>query len=184
MRRDNKGFSLIELIIVIALMGIVLGIGVRNMGVTKNYQARECQSKIMSALQASKIDCLSKSVSNVSNVNDADTYLEITIEDKKVYAVYTSRNQNDPANPIVKKDLISKGSGTTVSYVVNGTTTNVTSTQPLKLAYNRSTGAFLPMGSTTDEYCTEIIIKTGTYTRKITLAPKTGKVVEAYQETT
>ena len=181
MKDNNKGLTIVELVIALALMGIIAGIGVRNIGVLKNYRARECKEKIVSAIQNTKINCLSKSSTNIGDLSSADTYMEILCEDGKVYVVYHTPNPNDASNPIEKKEQVSVGSGTKISYSVDGTSGRTYVADKMKIAFNRSTGAFLPTAS--GNYYTDIYIENGTYERHIELATKTGKVVEAYSET-
>ena len=71
MKNKNAGFSLIELIVVIAVMVIVAGIGISWISRLSGYRARECASKVASTLNGAKVKSLSK------QQNTGDAYWEL-----------------------------------------------------------------------------------------------------------
>lgn len=170
MKQDNKGFSLVELVIVLAIMAILITIGVRNLGVLDTYRCRECQTAIVSALQNNKVYCLSKSYSNTSDVTSADTYLQIKYENKKVYLVTHVKGAD------TKTEVISKGSNTEVGYrkTSGSNIVYLADNGHIEIGFNRSSGAYLPTSGT--DYYTNLYVKTGNKVRDIKLETKTGKV--------
>lgn len=66
-RKNNKGFSLVELIVVAALMVLVTGWLMYNASSIFGHSAKECHRKIGSAIQNTKIDTLSKSKNDPTN---------------------------------------------------------------------------------------------------------------------
>lgn len=183
MEHNNKGFSLVELIVVMAVMAILISVGVRNLGVLDTYRTRECKDKIESALKNSKIDCLSKSKSNTSTAYTgakgsavtADAYLEIKYENKSVYVTKYLPEKNGGPTTAGISEKVSKGKNTVIKYKVNGAEETLSDGETLTIGYNRSSGAFLPINAA-GEYCEEIIIQAGTKTRTIHLETKTGKI--------
>ena len=183
MKRNDKGFSLVELVIVMAVMAILISIGVRNLGVLDTYRTRECKDKIVSALKNNKIDCLSKSKSNTSTAYTgakgstvtADAYLEIKYENKSVYVIKYLPEKNGGPTTASIAEKVSKGTNTTIKYKVGSTEETLADGESLMIGYNRSTGAFLPINAS-GTYCEEIIVQAGTKTRIIHLETKTGKI--------
>lgn len=184
MRRDQKGFSLVELIIVVAILAIILGIGVRNLGVIQQYNNRETQDKLINAIKAHKVDALSKSVKNngeavCSDVTKMDAYLKIEKDGSFYYVTsYMPGSNRNPAR-------ITKSRGTKIYFVLDNAAagTEILAASPLYLSFNRSTGAFLPYTNAggTKSYVTGLIITTGSYQKFVSLEGKTGKVLRGQQ---
>ena len=68
--RDEKGFSLIELIVTVALMAVVMAVVVIGMGAMTGMHARECAKDLDAALDQEKNYALTKSGS-------VDCYMEL-----------------------------------------------------------------------------------------------------------
>lgn len=77
MKKNNKGFSLIELIVIIAMLAILIGAVGVNLGLIKKYHAKECRQMIYSSLESGRLISLSKSTGGkTTNGSDATkTYL-------------------------------------------------------------------------------------------------------------
>ena len=82
--KDNRGFSLVELIVVVAIMALLIGFGATRMDVVFGYSAKEARSKINSSLESLQVSCISKSKGNAQTMlagtslnADVDVYMEI-----------------------------------------------------------------------------------------------------------
>lgn len=184
---DNKGFSLVELIVVIALMGVVLWYATPRIDSVFGYSAKEANSKVYNAITSFKVSCLSKSrrctdsimtSSGGSSTVDPDLwmYMEIYKTGKGIYYVkFHEEGLEDTVEKLGPKRI-------TISYQYNGSTTMHevgTEGHGLFLSFDRSTGGFIPQsisgGSRVDiKY---IYCSSGNKTYKIELMPKTGKVM-------
>lgn len=175
MKNDNKGFTLVELVIVVAVVALLIGIGARNFGVLSGYHSRECMSKLSDTLTACRMNCLSKSTSNTDGVDlpaSGDTYVEYSYENKNIYATQYVRGVAGP------KERLSKGNHTIVTFTFEDNSTSVLSAegQKFQVGFNRSTGALLKTGG---KLCKEVKITTGNRDRFVYLETKTGKIMTA-----
>jgi prepilin-type N-terminal cleavage/methylation domain-containing protein len=170
MKNKNAGFSLIELIVVVAILAVLSTGVVITVLSSSSYGAQQVAKEIDSALTEARVQALSKS----------DAWIEIEYDDSlKKYVIKTS----------YASDLVLSGSSRiTISYTKSENvgdaevTTKVTSTDKLGLKYDRSTGAFkyivtdVETGATDgSNYCRSIKISGGSKTYEIKLSQKTGR---------
>ena len=159
MSSKNKGFTLIELIVVVTIMGIVAGLLGLSVSSINSTNAKRTSESINSLISKCRTGCLSR---------EGNVYLVIYLDsDENIVAEYY---ENDV---VVSKDTFT-GKGTSVSYTTEISSTNTTLAlegQPLTLSFSRGTGSEKPQSD--GSYCTAITFSSNrTYT--ITLVPSTG----------
>lgn len=168
---NDKGVSLVELIIIIAIMA-VLSTGLISMiGILNGRAARECAQDTLSALSKVRVLTLSKSAGAPpsGNASDADVYLEIIPDSDGRILIKQAKNNEDG---VLVFDQISVGAANVdIIAEINGKEVNLTGTD-IKIAYDRATGAFLKYSD--EGYMTKLTFEQGkTYT--IYMTPATGK---------
>lgn len=179
MKRDNKGFTLVELVIVIAMLSIFLGIFVTNIGRITGYNAKECYKKITSAITAEKINTLGKAKKT------GERYLQIyrdTATDRIYVQTVTNANTTGVTPTVIDKTKLTKRSGVKVGYETSdgSTVDDVVSGSELNICFNRATGAMVNLDAGyTPSTLKYIYITAGRYKYTIELEPRTGKIISA-----
>lgn len=126
MLKKNAGFSLIELIVTIAIMSILCAGVVTTVLSRSNWGIKKASKEISAALSETRVQALAKE----------NACMEISYEeDKGGYVISTSYC----GDVVLGKDI-------TISYKQEGTNNSVdVKDKPLILSYERASGAFLPM---------------------------------------
>lgn len=159
-QKNNKGFSLTELIVVIAIMGVVMVGGVISTGLLYSASAKEASSKLNSALNKTRTECMSKSSASVLIEEKADSKYYLTYE--------ISGNEQEAA-------LFGDGR-VVISYKDSGDdVTTIAGDNKLLISFDRETGAFKSISTTETLYCKEIYIEAGHKTYTIQCERLTGK---------
>lgn len=164
-KRDNRGMSLVELIIVIALMSIVIGMTGYGLGLINNKSVDECAKKLEMALNRNRTNAMGKK----------ECWIEFYLDNNKVtmyeYMVDASGNVQDSTTVIgadgVKLRLTYK----------DGSTVELDGTHR-RIAFTRDSGS---LSDTYGTICTKIEVYKGEYSsttniRTIELEELTGKV--------
>lgn len=168
MRKDNRGLSLVEVVIVVTIMAVMGGLMAMAIGAAVTKPADECASKMASSLKEARITTMGKmSVSMEFYVQDDCIYMK-----EKILGEGTA---TDKVRKIGDK-------GVAVTYKLEGDSTYKAlggSTSALVLSFDRSSGAFKKCfeGTTdTGRYCSEIKVTKGDRQRTLKLYSLTGKV--------
>ena len=141
--KDNKGLSLIELIVVIAIMAVMGGFIFISFGLLTGQDARECASNLSTALDKEKNYALTRS-------GETDCFVEIKHEADGYFADYqvpTKAIQPDcPTFFSIEKENIGHPTVNVACYYDDGggSPTFVGSLNDgdvLQITYNRVTGA-------------------------------------------
>lgn len=172
MKKNNAGFSLIELLVVVAIMAILMAGVVLTVLSAPSYNVKKAVEQIDDALTETRVQALSKT----------DAWMEIKYDSTaKKYQIVTSYGSTISLSG--KMDIVytTKDDPTTEVRV---------DAQPLVLSYDRSSGAFTPLikdsslsgtreyytvSSTEDMYCDTILVKTDTKNYIFTLYKATGR---------
>lgn len=165
MKQDkNKGFSLVEIIVVLAILAILTVAGTAIFLNWRAWNLNDCAKKIDTGLAAAKVDAMGKEDGKltISLGSDMVYRMEVLGEEQESLGddrieIYYHYLSNDPAPSDVRKKL--------------------EGTDKLELSYNRSSGSFKPIGQDgggKDIYCNEIEIVRGDRTVRIKLVRSTG----------
>lgn len=159
-KKNHKGFSLVEMIVILAIMAIVTagaGVIVYNY---KSWNVSECMQEIDVGLAEAKVDCMSKVSGGLLLSRGSDGCYYMKISDKEEQKIGDDQ---------VKIYYTDSDSGSEIE---------ITDSKTLFISYNRATGAFEPIETNaagTSVYCKEIKIKRAGRTVVITLEKTTGK---------
>ena len=164
----NKGFSLVELIVVIAIMGVMSAVGGYALTAISSANAKECAKE----LEAGLISTRTQSYSSDS----ADSIATVTFT-KKSDGIYMKKSFESEEKKI-------GGSKVSLSYgYEDGETHVITYTEltdkPITFSFNRSSGAFRSMkvDGTSANMCDAIRVTSGHKTYTITCYEQTGKTM-------
>lgn len=144
---NDRGFTLVEVIVVVAILGILSGV----VSLSLNQVSAGKLRKFTAACDAMLTRCRVETLSGAG----ADTYVELRLEDGRC-AVRFCRNGETEDEEILRCPA-------PCTYTLNGTETALTASAPLRLSFDRTTGAL-------NESCTEINVSGSV----ISLAPATG----------
>lgn len=191
--KENKGFSLVELIIVLAIVAVLGGIAIYSLSLLTGQHARECANNTSAALDKEKNYALTRSAT-------VDCYIEIVMRDgegyfARYYIPGSAITQTDWV--LAEEQKLGRQRVSVIAALVStdtGAIQNVTidTDTSIKIVYDRTSGAFkgtvLSDGTDGDagnlpdtdtiagNQCTAITIDQGR-TYEIELYPATGKHV-------
>lgn len=185
-REDNRGFSLVELVIVIAIMAIMSAFIFIGSALLAGQYARECASDISTALSKEKNYALTRSAT-------IDCYMELVYDTDGYYVRYYQ-----PRNAIVKGDTpsddwvladeekVGKSNVNVLCSFDGSSDVSVGTGQSVKFVYDRISGAFKEtvvsdgvspgVGGVSSTPCTRITVSGGR-TYYIDIYYDTGKHV-------
>lgn len=155
--KNDRGFTLIELIIVIAILGVLLGVASYSIGYVSTTKAKNFSTKLSALISQCRVDTLSGS--------PADTYLEVTLEDDGYYGTLYEGKNGD--GPVVKSREKLGPKNLSCTYIDAGTEKTVDAANTITISFYRSNGAF-------SSKVTQIDVATGAGGYTISLVKTTG----------
>lgn len=178
MQHDNRGFSLVELIIVVAMSAALLGVMGYGMSLSDGKPAQECARKLASALQHGRTETMGKYRNVITVTKEADGRLTVTetpivkIEDDGTVVPGTSRVS------------VAGSKGVTVEYKIgSGGYTELAPGNSIELRFDSGSGALKPIvDGGTDYYTGFRLSKAGTVWY-VTIQYLTGKVTASGSDT-
>lgn len=179
--RDNKGFSLIELVVVIALMALLVGVLGYSFSLVTGQEAKQCANNLGTALDRAKNYALTKSGSS-------DAYMEITRDtDETILVTYYVPAKAWAKNAVpgsadyvaIDSQTIGKKAVQVTFSLTDAGEVSLTSGTSFRVYYDRISGAvkkvvWVSGGTQTEDHCGQITISRGK-TYRLTLIEATGK---------
>ena len=159
----NKGFSLIELIVIIAIMGVMLAVGGYSLTAISSANAKQCAKELEAGLNSTRAESYSSDTS--ANIATVSFY-------KGTDGIYMEKSYEAGAKKI-------GGSKVTVSYKLEGSTDYVQlDANKLTFSFNRSSAAFREAKiNGSSAMCESIKISSGKKLYTITCYEHTGKTM-------
>ncbi len=173
MKRNNAGISLVEIVIVVAILSILTATGAYSLSQLTGYRAREAADKVASSLAENKVATLGKAKKpggmawELSRVGD--DYFVSTVHDIGTGSEYRSEREQINEGKVDVK-ICEKWSGGPVWMTLSDG-------QRYRIYFNRGTGALLNMAGNPAEYDVLLQISSGRKTYDVEVISKTGKVI-------
>ena len=189
MKQKNKGFTLVELIIVIAVFAVLLGIAVPSLNSILGFRVNRAANSIAAALDKTKTEAANRLVGEMKLEKREDGYYISYYLDRGKVGGESNVKQDQPEKIAPARTIISYTTD-------NGTEQELAVGDGIVLTYDRATGAFLPLQdkvwkqkeilsvleagediplTRTGEYCTQITVSGGSSYKRLSLIQETGK---------
>lgn len=189
MKEKNKGYTLVELVVVVSIMAILLTIIVPNVSIIWRFRAKRAANSIAAALDKTKVEAMNRLVGEMKLKKGSDGCYITYYLDRGKRAADISEEDGEQIGPARLR----------ISYTTDledGVLHELQEGESLILTYDRDTGAFRPIQNNvisqnqiaeylgnnqdisfpdTGAYCTSIIVSGGAHKYVITLNKDTGK---------
>lgn len=160
--------SLIEIIIVIALMSVIAGVAGYGLSLISNKPVEECAKKVEMVLNRNRTNSMGKLTG----------WLEFYMKDGRLTVKECLNSTNDPAQMQITETIIgAEGVGMKITYD-SGPSYDV-GTEAFRIAFARDSGAvraFEIQAGGSAQKCKEILIYKGSYEKTIKVDILTGRV--------
>lgn len=183
---DNRGFSLVEILVCLAIVGVLLSFLFMNTGVINNYNTKEAAKKLNSSILNCRMYALSKSLgggslpdanaANASTVtNSTNVYLKVyqNSNNEFICDLYVNDQLSDSSVSVLESKTFSRKKIKIRYTDSSGVVHDITSSNAMVIGFDRSNGAFLPMSD--GNYITRIEVLGAKITYDMKLYSKTGK---------
>lgn len=185
----NKGFTLVELIIVVAIFTILLGIAIPSLDSILGFRVNRAANSIAAALDRTKTEASNRLVGEMMLEKKSDGYYISYYLDRGKVGGTSNVKQDQPEKIAPARTIISYTDSDSNEHVM-------AEEDSLIITYDRATGAYLPIQDNVisqDEilsdleagkdvslkrdgaYCTSITVKGGRRYKTISLIKDTGK---------
>ena len=172
--RENKGFSLLELIVTIAVLEILGCVLIGTTGVVGKQKLHQCTVLLDGMMKKAKTDTMAR-----SDVNGLNIY----IRDGKYYAqIYGEVSDGNGNINYQKREEQELGSASKIQIFISnadgGSRVELTETNNIRIQYARGTGAITAIkigNSQGDTERTLLTIQRGDKEECIQMIPATGK---------
>ncbi len=152
---NNEGITLIEIIIVLAIMAIIGAATYMSLQMATNKQVVSCADKLRTSLDQTRNMALGKNSAYLKIWKDGAVYIQMYVDNDQYYG-----------------DEISIGvAGLDVTYDTNTTTGNVLGATPVIVQFDRSSG-----GVKGSPYVKSFTITNGNRTCVVTIDHFTGRI--------
>lgn len=165
MDKDNSGFSIVELIIVIAIISAVITTAALSVGLVLSANARTCANDIMGAISECKIATMSSGRGNV----------RLLLYRDDTGNIYSELQTKETSGWVTGHDGAEKiGARRCMVGTVDGTDDLPQKDSPWEIYFDRSSGSILYDGDTTTSV-NDIYVWGGSKKYQIHLEELTGK---------
>lgn len=189
MKQKNKGFTLVELIIVIAVFAVLLGIAVPSLNSILGFRVNRAANSIAAALDKTKTEAANRLVGEMKLEKREDGYYISYYLDRGKVGDKSDVKQDQPEKIAPARTIISYATD-------SGSEQELAVGDSIVITYDRATGAFLPLQeevwtqkailsvltngediplTRSGAYCTKINVRGGGRYKTLNLIQETGK---------
>lgn len=185
-KNNNQGFSLVEMVIVIAIMAIVVTTVGLSISVVSGRKVKKCADEIVSTIERTRVLSLGKDQGQVEFIlsQDASENYHVRIYQGSNAADEPILDRTVGKNPIEIKVIFSDGTETVLGNITGNTphAIHASTENGLRLIFNRASGAFEKgtnaVGGDVKTYCEKVVVTGNGITIEITTVGPTGKILQ------
>lgn len=173
-KSDNRGMSLVEIIVVVAIMSTMLGAIGFGLSLISGRPAEACAQKLCSALQHARTITMGKNTTSIKIYRNAQGQIEVMEESVRVLDM-----DGNLALPEVRESVVGDRDVSVSFLFEDGTSTDLAAGTILLLEFERGNGALKTTqidGTDVHGDCIRITLSKANTTRYIVITPVTGKV--------
>jgi prepilin-type N-terminal cleavage/methylation domain-containing protein len=170
MEKDNKGFTLIEMIVVIAIMAVLVGMGVQMFGLTETGYIKRSSADLKSLIDQAEYNtqALAAKEWKIEITKDGNSYVArlIKVDTESTTEGTESTESAKLVETVTDEITLSGGKKLRISFdtVLGGgekITKEISDTNPLTITFEKQSGEVNKVTIGTDEYSSSALNTTG-----------------------
>ena len=166
---ENKGYSLLELIIVVVIASVMLGVGILGISLLSSRPVDECARKLQVAIENNRTTTMGKLTASL------DIYVGTGADDG--YIMIEEFINNDGSTPGKVSRVGEKSVKVYYKYQGDPDLHELPADPGINISFNRGSGALNPQpGLPTVKYIEKLVIKRGDKQMEVSIDKLTGRV--------